>query len=170
MSSKTHTHTHTHTHTNTHTHAHTHTHPHTHIHIHICIHIQIHIHMHTHTHTHTHTPRGYSVVIIDEAHERGLNTDVLIGLLSRIVLLRRKLALVYEGRRVAWSAAKASGADAAMVGHTVVTLLSHCCHTVVEPFSDCSYTLCQPLAVKHIMPTAPHSTVTASNHTVRWNL
>ncbi|CAD5118331.1 DgyrCDS7044 [Dimorphilus gyrociliatus] len=32
----------------------------------------------------------YSVVIIDEAHERSVNTDVLIGLLSRIVLLRRK--------------------------------------------------------------------------------
>lgn len=32
----------------------------------------------------------YSVIIIDEAHERTINTDVLIGLLSRIVLLRRK--------------------------------------------------------------------------------
>jgi ATP-dependent RNA helicase DHX37/DHR1 len=32
----------------------------------------------------------YSVVIIDEAHERTINTDVLIGLLSRIVTLRRR--------------------------------------------------------------------------------
>lgn len=32
----------------------------------------------------------YSVVIIDEAHERTVNTDVLIGLLSRIVVLRRE--------------------------------------------------------------------------------
>lgn len=35
----------------------------------------------------------YSVVIIDEAHERSVNTDVLIGLLSRIVPLRRKVRI-----------------------------------------------------------------------------
>ena len=34
---------------------------------------------------------GYSAIIVDEAHERGLNTDILIGLLSRAVPLRRKL-------------------------------------------------------------------------------
>ena len=34
----------------------------------------------------------YSVVIIDEAHERTVSTDVLIGLLSKIVALRRKKA------------------------------------------------------------------------------
>lgn len=33
---------------------------------------------------------SYSVVIIDEAHERSVFSDILIGLLSRIVLLRRK--------------------------------------------------------------------------------
>ncbi|XP_045539350.1 probable ATP-dependent RNA helicase kurz [Papilio machaon] len=32
----------------------------------------------------------YSVVIIDEAHERSVYTDILLGLLSRIVPLRRK--------------------------------------------------------------------------------
>ncbi|CAK8691730.1 unnamed protein product [Clavelina lepadiformis] len=32
----------------------------------------------------------YSVIILDEAHERTSNTDVLIGLLSRIVPLRKK--------------------------------------------------------------------------------
>ncbi|KAG0261717.1 putative ATP-dependent RNA helicase DHR1 [Mortierella polycephala] len=34
--------------------------------------------------------RKYSVIIIDEAHERSLNTDILIGALSRIVRLRRE--------------------------------------------------------------------------------
>lgn len=32
----------------------------------------------------------YSVVIIDEAHERSVYSDILLGLLSRIVMLRTK--------------------------------------------------------------------------------
>ncbi|EAN33936.2 Helicase conserved domain protein [Theileria parva strain Muguga] len=34
---------------------------------------------------------GFSVIIIDEAHERRVNSDILIGLLSQIVKLRRQL-------------------------------------------------------------------------------
>jgi len=32
--------------------------------------------------------RKYSAILIDEAHERSINTDILIGVMSRVVRLR----------------------------------------------------------------------------------
>lgn len=36
--------------------------------------------------------RQYSIILLDEAHERNVNTDILIGLLSRIAPLRAQMA------------------------------------------------------------------------------
>lgn len=38
------------------------------------------------------TLRKYSAIIIDEAHERSVNTDILIGMLSRVIKLRTELS------------------------------------------------------------------------------
>lgn len=37
--------------------------------------------------------RKYSAIVIDEAHERSVNTDILIGMMSRVVKLREEMAL-----------------------------------------------------------------------------
>ena len=37
--------------------------------------------------------KKYSAIIIDEAHERSVNTDILIGMLSRVVKLRKEEAI-----------------------------------------------------------------------------
>ena len=39
----------------------------------------------------------YSVIIVDEAHERSVNTDILIGVLSRVVKLRGEMWEKGEG-------------------------------------------------------------------------
>ena len=43
--------------------------------------------------------RHYSVIIIDEAHERSLNSDILVSLLTRIAHARCELSYTERQRR-----------------------------------------------------------------------
>ena len=42
--------------------------------------------------------RKYSVILLDEAHERNINTDILLGLISRTLPLRRAQAAAEAAR------------------------------------------------------------------------
>lgn len=43
---------------------------------------------------------AYSVVIIDEAHERSVNTDLIVGLLRKIAEIRKDLRIIISSATI----------------------------------------------------------------------
>ena len=43
---------------------------------------------------------AYSVVIIDEAHERSINTDLIVGLIRKIVTIRSDLRVIISSATI----------------------------------------------------------------------
>lgn len=82
----------------------------------------------------------YSVLIIDEAHERNLNTDILIGVISRVLKLRSNLSK-QDREKIKVTAFCVNGSLDG-VGRNIhcVSLASSCCHYVCHPSSDRLYT------------------------------
>jgi ATP-dependent RNA helicase DHX37/DHR1 len=79
----------------------------------------------------------YSVVVVDEAHERGVNTDVLVGVLSRVAKLREKL----------WREKKDNVKVSMMLlAVSDVVVLADCCRC-----SHCESLSCRPL---YVFPTS----------------
>ncbi|RLO06614.1 hypothetical protein DYB28_008591 [Aphanomyces astaci] len=56
--------------------------------------------------------KKYSIILLDEAHERNVNTDILIGLLSRVAPFRAQMAMEEKEHFESLSAAEKAAAPA----------------------------------------------------------
>jgi HrpA-like RNA helicase len=43
---------------------------------------------------------AYSVIIVDEAHERSVNTDLIVGLLRKIITIRSDLRIIISSATI----------------------------------------------------------------------
>ena len=81
----------------------------------------------------------YSVIIIDEAHERGINTDILIGVLSRVSKLREEMWKEgKEGTKVSSSVSLLFCSDISKSLYDLLSCLQHCVLVILPKTRLCS--------------------------------
>lgn len=102
----------------------------------------------------------YSVVVVDEAHERGVNTDVLIGVLSRVAKLREKQWKTgKEGAKVGCRSCSPALATAANESRTAPPPRHHVRHAARRRLCRESDIVCPAAArlAHHSAPTPRHA-------------
>lgn len=94
----------------------------------------------------------YSCIIIDEAHERALNTDIILGLLKRVLSVRRDLKLVVTSATLNASRFSAFFGGAPQISIPGRTFTVHTKHLLLMPEDYVAASVKQALAIHFQQP------------------